>query len=131
MDSFDYSDDALEPAQDSTSVIWNILTVIVILMTVCLCTGFGYLLINPQSSVNPFPPPTMPVEAELPTATPTPKSVLTSYLDTGSNADGDRNTCTYQYTGSKQYASINRYCNPGRRPADRDTSSSYRITNSF
>ncbi len=76
MDSFDYSDDALEPAQDSNSVIWNILTVIVILMTVCLCIGFGYLLINPQSSVNPFPPPTMPVEAELPTATPTPKSVL-------------------------------------------------------
>lgn len=76
MDSFDYSDDALEPAQDSTSVIWNILTVIVVLMTVCLCIGFGYLLINPQSSVNPFPPPTMPVEAELPTVTPTPKSVL-------------------------------------------------------
>ena len=76
MDSFDYSDDALEPIQDSTAVIWNILTVVVVLMTVCLCIGFGYLLINPQSSVNPFPPPTRPVEAEFPTATPTPKSVL-------------------------------------------------------
>jgi hypothetical protein len=76
MDSFDYSDDALEPVQDSSAVIWNILTVVFILMTVCLCIGFGYLLINPESEINPFPPPTRPVEAEIPTSTPTPKSVL-------------------------------------------------------
>ena len=76
MDSFDYSDENLEPAQDSAAVIWNILTVIVVLMTLCVCIGVGLLLINPQSSINPFPPPTMPVEAEFPTATPTPKSVL-------------------------------------------------------
>lgn len=76
MDSFDYSDDGLEPAQNSTAIIWNILTVVVVVMTICLCIGFGSLLINPQSSINPFPPPTRPVEAEFPTATPTPKSVL-------------------------------------------------------
>ena len=76
MDSFDYSDDGLEPAQDSAAIIWNILTVVVVGMTICLCIGFGTLLINPQSSLNPFPPPTRPVEAEFPTATPTPKSVL-------------------------------------------------------
>jgi len=76
MDSFDYSDDALEPAQDSAALIWNILTVVVVLMTLCICIGVGFLLINPQSPINPFPPPTLPVEAEYPTATPTPKSVL-------------------------------------------------------
>ena len=76
MDSFDYSDDALEATQDSTALIWNILTVVVVLMTVCMCAGFGLLLINPQSSLNPYPRPTMPVEAEMPTVTPTPKSVL-------------------------------------------------------
>jgi hypothetical protein len=76
MDSFDYSDDGLEPTQESAALIWNILTVVVVLMTVCLCVGFGLLLINPQTSINPYPPPTMPVEAEFPTATPTPKSVL-------------------------------------------------------
>ena len=76
MDSFDYSDDVLEPTQDSASLIWNILTVIVLLFTLCLCAGFGTLLINPQISINPFPPPTKPVEAEFPTPTPTPKSVL-------------------------------------------------------
>ena len=76
MDSFDYSDDALEPAQDSAALIWNILTVVIVLMTLCVCVGVGLLLINPQSSINPYPPPTKPVEAEFPTATPTPKSVL-------------------------------------------------------
>lgn len=76
MDSFDFSDDALEPAQDSAALIWNILTVIVVLMTVCVCIVIGLLMINPQISFNPYPPPTLPVEAEFPTATPTPKSVL-------------------------------------------------------
>lgn len=76
MDSFDYSDDALEPAQNRMALIWNIFTVVVVLMTVCLCAVFGMLLINPQSTINPFPPPTLPVEAEIPTSTPTPRSVL-------------------------------------------------------
>jgi hypothetical protein len=76
MDSFDYSDEALQPARDSAAVIWNILTVIVLLMTFCVCVVVGWFMINPQNSLNPYPPPTMPVEAEMPTATPTPKSVL-------------------------------------------------------
>lgn len=76
MDSFDYTDESLQTNRDSAGVIWNILTVIVLLMTLCICVGVGVLLINPQNALNPFPPPTMPVEAEFPTATPTPKSVL-------------------------------------------------------
>jgi hypothetical protein len=76
MDSFDYSDDSLEPAQNSAALIWNILTVIFVLMTFCVCVVVGWLLINPYSTINPFPPPTLPVEAEIPTSTPTPRSVL-------------------------------------------------------
>jgi hypothetical protein len=76
MDSFDYSDESLQTNRDSAGVIWNILTVIVLLMTLCVCIGVGVLLVNPQNALNPFPPPTMPVEAEYPTATPTPRSVL-------------------------------------------------------
>jgi hypothetical protein len=76
MDSFDYSDESLETNRDSAGVIWNILTVIVLLMTLCVCVGVGVLLVNPQNELNPFPPPTLPAEAEYPTATPTPKSVL-------------------------------------------------------
>lgn len=76
MDSFDYSDESLQSTRDSAGVIFNILTVIVLLMTLCICIGVGVLLVNPQNALNPFPPPTKPVEAEFPTATPTPRSVL-------------------------------------------------------
>ncbi len=76
MDSFDYSDESLQTSRDSAAVIWNILTVIFLLMTLCVCIGVGLLLINPQNALNPFPPPTMPAEAEIPTSTPTPRSVL-------------------------------------------------------
>jgi hypothetical protein len=76
MDSFDYSDEALQPGTDSASLIWNILTVIVLLMTFCVCSIVSWFMINPQNPLNPYKPPTMPVEAELPTATPTPKPVL-------------------------------------------------------
>ena len=76
MDPFDYSDEALQPSRDSAALIWNILTVIVLLMTVCICIGVVTLLVNPQISYNPYPPPTMPAPFLTPTVTPTPKSVL-------------------------------------------------------
>ncbi|UCE00293.1 MAG: hypothetical protein JSV42_06095 [Chloroflexota bacterium] len=76
MDSFDYSDDALQPATNSAAVVWNILTAIVLLMTFCVCVIVAWFMINPQNSMNPFPPPTLPVEAKPPTPTPTPRSVL-------------------------------------------------------
>jgi len=76
MDPFDYSDEALQPSRDSAALIWNILTVIVLLMTVCICFGVVTLLVNPQISYNPYPPPTMPAPFLTPTVTPTPKSVL-------------------------------------------------------
>ena len=76
MDSFDYTDEALQPGRDSAAIIWNILTVIVLLMALCICVGVVALLINPQMSINPYPPPTMPAPFLTPTVTPTPKSVL-------------------------------------------------------
>jgi hypothetical protein len=76
MDQFDYSDEALQPTRDSAAIIWNILTVVVLLLTMCVCVGVTAILVNPQVSFNPFPPPTLPVEVEFPTVTPTPRSVL-------------------------------------------------------
>lgn len=69
MDSFDYSDDALQPTRNRATVIWNILTVIVLLITLCLCIGISTIFINPYSSLNRFPPPT---RYKTPTITPTP-----------------------------------------------------------
>jgi hypothetical protein len=76
MDQFDYSDEALQPTRDSAAIIWNILTVVVLLIAMCVCVGVVAILVNPYVSINPFPPPTLPVKVELPTVTPTPRSVL-------------------------------------------------------
>ena len=74
-DSFDYIDDGDTPKRGNRSgLVWNILTVLVLLTTVCAGIMFLAVFINP--SLGPFPPPAMPVRVELDTPTPTPKSVL-------------------------------------------------------
>lgn len=72
MDPFDYRDEAVRPTPNTSAMVWNILTIIVILMALCLAAIFILVFINPQVSFNPFPPPTLPVLASFPTATPTP-----------------------------------------------------------
>ncbi len=71
-DIFDYYDeeDDRKSKADQGAIIWNILSVLVLLSA--LCVGGTYLMIflNPQSNLNPFPPPTLP--ALVPTSTPTP-----------------------------------------------------------
>jgi hypothetical protein len=81
-DVFDYIDDEEEAAatpRDRTTMVWNVLTVLVLLSAVCVAAVFLTVFINPHTGINPFPPPTMPVLLELDTPippTPTPKSVL-------------------------------------------------------
>lgn len=77
MDTFDVAD-----AQDartrkkSSGLIWNILTVLVLLTTLCLASVIIMIIFNPNSSLNPFPPPTVPVPPVLPTATSTSRVLL-------------------------------------------------------
>jgi hypothetical protein len=75
MDAFDYADAQKAPsARRTVGLVWNILTILVLLLTLCVGVAFLVVFINPQVSFNPFkPPPTTP---ELPTPTPTFKSVI-------------------------------------------------------
>jgi hypothetical protein len=75
MDSFDYQDHS-QPARKVSDLVWNTLTVVVLLTVVCVAAGFLMIFIDPYSAFNPFPPPTLPPTLALPTATPTPRSVL-------------------------------------------------------
>jgi len=76
-DVFDYIDDEETPKKGNRiTVIWNILTVLVLLTTVCVGVLFLVVFINPNMGFNPFPPPSLPVRIELDTPTPTVKSVL-------------------------------------------------------
>jgi hypothetical protein len=75
MDDFDYK----EPTNVRGSILvmtLNVLTVAVLIATMCIGGFFLVIFVNPQSSFNPFPPATLPAELEFPTATPTPQLVL-------------------------------------------------------
>ncbi len=54
------------------NIVWNSLTALVILASLTAVGYFILLFSNPASSLNPFPPPTMPVPIQIPTATMTP-----------------------------------------------------------
>lgn len=56
--------------------IFNILTLIVVLAIIAAGVGFAMVFINPYSSYNPFPPPTVPARLGTPTATSTPAQPL-------------------------------------------------------
>jgi len=53
-------------------LLWNILTVVALVGVLCLGGYFLSILVNPQSALNPFPPPSVPTRLEFPTPTITP-----------------------------------------------------------
>jgi len=61
------------PRRNLGSTLWSILTVITLLVIICVVGIFLIIYTNPASSINLFPPPTMPPQAQLPSATPTDK----------------------------------------------------------
>jgi hypothetical protein len=69
MDSFDYND--YSPRQSRTGLIWGILTILTLVCVFCVGGVSLVIFVNPNSALNPFPPPTMPSLAHFPTETPT------------------------------------------------------------
>jgi hypothetical protein len=74
MDSFDFADQ--RPARNIINVLVNILTVVVLLGTLCNGGIMASIFLNPRSSLNYFPPPTLPAIMVMPSSTPTPLMVL-------------------------------------------------------
>ncbi len=74
-DVFDYIEEG-DDSPDRTNLVWNILTVVVVVIALCVGVVFLTIFINPNAGINPFPPPTFPAAMELDTLTPTPKQVL-------------------------------------------------------
>jgi len=76
-DVFDFIDQEEEPQPPSRSgMVWNVLTILVLLTTVCVGILFVIIFMNPNVVINPFPPPPIPIRLELDTPTATPKDVL-------------------------------------------------------
>ncbi|HEX7973647.1 MAG TPA: hypothetical protein VF498_04490 [Anaerolineales bacterium] len=78
MQILSYDDDLpQEPKRGpSSAMIWNVLTILVLLSVTGVLGLFLTISANPQSAFNPFPPPTLPAAVVLPTVTPTPLGLL-------------------------------------------------------
>jgi len=76
MSSYDYNESpeakSRSSAGQTSRMIYNVLTIVALLASVCLCLGFLGLFVNPNSAINPFPPPTAIQPLQMPTATWTP-----------------------------------------------------------
>lgn len=77
-------------------ITWNVLTTLVVLSTLCLVGYFLVLFSNPQVAVNPYPPPTMPVLAVLPSSTATQPSLPPTWTPTPRPTQTTRPTQTSQ-----------------------------------
>ena len=76
-DIFDFiDDDEDEGPAFNPDLVWNILTVVVLLVALCVGVLFLTVFINPNAGINPFPPSTLPATIALDTLTPTPKQLL-------------------------------------------------------
>jgi len=65
-----------------SDVFWNFLTICMVLASVALVGLFLLIYSNPYISINPFPPPTMPVLSILPTSTATPVLMPSTWTPT-------------------------------------------------
>ena len=61
--------------RDTKRILWNVLTLLVLLLTLCACCYFIAVFASPNSSINPFPPEEQAGILVLPTATWTPLSL--------------------------------------------------------
>jgi hypothetical protein len=77
MDAFDYVDEQkAPPPRNISALIWNLMTGFVLFGVVLIGVLALVIFINPQTGINPFPPPTLPALASFPTVTPTARSIL-------------------------------------------------------
>jgi hypothetical protein len=75
-----YNEESPAPKAESSSgqtsrMVFNILTIVALLASVCLCLFFLSIFVNPSMALNPFPPPTAIQPLQLPTATWTPQQL--------------------------------------------------------
>jgi hypothetical protein len=77
MDSYEISE-VKEPKRRirSSGTVWNVLTILVLVTLLCVVSFFVLIFINPNSSLNPFPPPTFNPADATATFTVTPRFTL-------------------------------------------------------
>lgn len=75
-DAFDYADKPVNRSQSRAGMLWNVLTILVLLSAVCVGVYYLMIFLNPYVGYNPFPPPTIPAMVLTDTPTPTSRVAL-------------------------------------------------------
>ncbi|MCL4530654.1 MAG: hypothetical protein M1282_14740 [Chloroflexi bacterium] len=70
MDNFEFKDEQPVKRSGSQFSLWDMLSILVLIITLCIGGYFALIFVNPTSPLNPFPPP--PTPFLFPTATITP-----------------------------------------------------------
>lgn len=77
MDAYEISGAQEAPhRKKSSALVWNVLTILVLVTILCVVSVFLLIFVNPYSGINPFPPPTLYPALIPPTATVTPRFTL-------------------------------------------------------
>jgi hypothetical protein len=77
MDSYEVSEvKGSPPPKRPSARVWNILTILILVAFGCVLSYFTLIFLNPNSSLNPFPPPTLNPALFTPTFTVTPRFTL-------------------------------------------------------
>lgn len=81
MDAFDFREEqtprrSRSTRRTSSDLVWNILTVVMLVITACVAVVYLTILVNPASALNPFKPPVLPPTFTVPSATPTSRNEL-------------------------------------------------------
>ena len=80
MSNYDFDEKPAKRTSGPRLNQWDILSIIVVLITVCIAGYYALIFINPNIPFNPFPPP--PTPFQLPTATITPIQLQATWTAT-------------------------------------------------
>jgi hypothetical protein len=92
MDAFDYADAQKAPSRSMSSLVWNILTVLVLISALCIGAVYVMIFTNPNSSLNPLKPIPVDTQISLPTVTITPRQLPPTWTPTPSLTPAPTNT---------------------------------------
>jgi len=81
---YDNYDEYGAPRPRRADILWNLLSIVALLGIVGIVALVMNIYQNPESSVNPFPPPTLPAALVLPTSTPTQRVLPPTWTPTAS-----------------------------------------------
>jgi len=86
MDTYDISEIKEPPSRKNTgNMVWNILTILSLVSICCVVSAVTIIFVNPNSSLNPFPPPTVNPASWTPTPTVTLRfTIVPSWTPTSS-----------------------------------------------